>query len=103
MVAATGQRLPRFHPLIDETLASLIRQTPIAQRFTDLHEPVAIPAIHPVAPGLTSRVKTYLTCMRMMRATILLPIQAIALVCMRSIVFPTSRLALHLLRWCRRI
>jgi len=36
----------------DRTKAALIRQTPISQCFTDLHEPVAIPAIHPVAPGV---------------------------------------------------
>src|SRR6266568_3603103 len=98
MVAATGQRLPGFHALIDETLASLIRQTPISQRLTDLHEPVAIPAIQPVAPRLTGRVTTHPALIWMMWAAILLSRRPIALVCMRSIVFPTSRLTLHRLR-----
>src|SRR5260370_20264062 len=92
-----------WHALIDETLASLICQTPISQHLTYLHEPVAIPAIQPVAPGLTGRVKTYLTCMQMMRAAILLFIPAIGLFFLRSTVCLTRVLALHLLPWCWRL
>src|SRR6266566_1285959 len=103
MVAATGQRLPRFHALIDETLASLICQTPIAQRLSDLHEPVTIPAIHPVTPCLTSGIKTYQAFLRMMRATIPLSTHYSVLLCLRCTVCPSRALVSSLHRWDRRL
>jgi hypothetical protein len=61
---------PGFSPLVDEMLPASVGEAPVPQRLSELHQPVAIPAVQPVAPGLTRRVKAHQAFARMMRTTI---------------------------------
>ena len=57
-------------PKLDNA-SGIFREGAVVQRLANLHEPVAIPAVHLVAPGLTGRIKANRTRMWMMRTTLL--------------------------------
>src|SRR5438270_12562944 len=52
---------PGRHALSDHHTASQIRQAAIVQRLTDLHQPVAIPAVPFVTPGLPGSIEAHPT------------------------------------------
>src|SRR5258708_7495602 len=91
---------PGFYTLIEETLASSIYHTAIAQRLPDLHKPVTIPAIYPVAPGLAGRIKTHHPRLGMMRTAFPLE-RGIVLLCSWGSVCFAREHALNFHRWFR--
>ena len=53
-LVAFARRLPTPLSLFDEELATALRERAILQGLPNLHQPVAIPTLQAVAPGLTA-------------------------------------------------
>src|SRR5579871_2610036 len=62
---------PGFSAFAHELLAAPVGDTAIAKCLSELHQPKAIPAVQPVTPRLTRRVKAHQALKRMMWATLL--------------------------------